>query len=122
MSFYRLRFGREGESKAADYLKSRGLKILERSFRNRLGELDMVAQEGDILVFAEVKTRKNSRFGPPESAVILRKQKKIAATALAYIKEKGLKPQTIRFDVVALDGPEIRWIPNAFQSPLNTTY
>lgn len=123
MSFYRIRLGREGEDRAADYLKSRGLEILERSWRSRLGELDLVAQDRGTLVFVEVKTRKNADFGPPESAVTLQKQKKIAKSALSYIKEKALRPRSVRFDVVALEENEIRWIPNAFESPLkNSTY
>lgn len=75
--------GSEGESFAADYLIKNGYRILERNFRTPLGEIDIIARDGETLVFIEVKARSNARFGPPQLAVDHRKQVKISRVALA---------------------------------------
>jgi putative endonuclease len=110
--------GKVGEQIAVSFLKKNGYKILEKNFRCRLGEIDIVAREGKNLVFIEVKTRKSNELGYPEEAVDLRKQRKIVAVALSYLQEKNISDKDIRFDVVAVlmtdSRPEIRLIQNAF--------
>ena len=113
--------GNWGEDRAAEFLRSQGYRILERSYRTRLGELDLVAQDGETLVFVEVKTRTGIGFGLPQEAVNFRKQRHMVQTALAYIKEKGLQSLPLRFDVVAISPEKTEHIPNAFQ-PVGYAY
>lgn len=115
---YKQLFGRWGESLATRELKRRGYKILEQNYRNRLGEIDIVARDGDTLVFVEVKTRRSRRFGRARYAVTPAKQHKISMVALAYLKASGKLNSRARFDVVAIDaagdGTTIEIIKNAF--------
>lgn len=107
--------GQEQENRAAVYLTERGYKILERNYRCRMGEIDLIAFHQGYLVFVEVKYRSGNRAGRPEEAVDFRKQKKISQTAVWYLKEKGLSLDTpCRFDVVAITPEEIRVFPDAF--------
>lgn len=107
--------GQEQENRAAVYLTERGYKILERNYRCRMGEIDLIAFHQGYLVFVEVKYRRGNRAGRPEEAVDFRKQKKISQTAAWYLKEKGLSLDTpCRFDVVAITPEEIRVFPDAF--------
>lgn len=107
--------GQEQENRAAVYLTERGYKILERNYRCRMGEIDLIAFHQGYLVFVEVKYRRGNRAGRPEEAVDFRKQKKISQTATWYLKEKGLSLDTpCRFDVVAITPEEIRVFPDAF--------
>lgn len=109
------RVGTAYEEKACVFLKEQGLQILERNFRVRQGEIDIVAREGNTLVFAEVKYRKNPSSGLPEEAVTARKQKQISRVALFYLSFRHLPLTTsCRFDVVAICGETIRWYRNAF--------
>lgn len=88
-----------GEASACTYLKHRGYKILERNFRNRGGEIDIIAEKQGYVVFVEVKTRNSEDFGAPSEAVNSIKQQKIANTAMAYIA--GHSPDNdFRFDVI----------------------
>ncbi len=96
--------GKEGEDKAERFLKGLGFKILERSYSCPMGEVDIIALEGNTLVFVEVKTRSTYAFGGSVSAVTPKKQAKITKTALSFIKFKNLKPEEIRFDVAAITG------------------
>jgi putative endonuclease len=115
----RMRTGKKGEDIACAYLKSRGYRIVERNYKCPLGELDIVARDGDAIVFVEVKSRKSEEFGDPQLAVGLKKQKKVSRISLAYLKEKHLYPCNARFDVVAIkmlpDGITIELIQNAFE-------
>jgi len=115
----RQRFGKAGESVAARYLRKHGYRILEQNYRTRMGEIDIVARDGDTIVFVEVKARKNSRFGSPKWAVTSRKQKTISMVALQYLKATDQSQCRARFDVVAIrsesGSPEIELIKNAFE-------
>jgi putative endonuclease len=91
--------GRSGEDLAAQHLKQQGYIILERNYRLRIGEVDIIARDGEDLVFIEVKTRRSKKFGSPFEAVDVRKQKKIFNIAAAYLQGKELP---VRFDVVAV--------------------
>ena len=112
--------GREGEAAAEDALRDAGLRILERRFRVRQGEIDLVAMDGDVLVFVEVKTRRGLGYGSPSEAVISGKQKRLARVALAYLARHGMLERRCRFDVVEVlyEGPghsRVRHIPDAFR-------
>jgi putative endonuclease len=109
--------GRRGEAQAAGFLKKNGLKIMARNVRAGCDEIDLIARQGDTLVFVEVKTRKNEDFGRPAAAVDRAKRKKLSRAAIHFLKQRKLRPPNIRFDVVEIVGekPEIRHIPNAFQ-------
>ncbi len=110
--------GREYETRACAYLENNGFTIIERNFRSRTGEIDIVCREGTYLVFTEVKYRKSASSGTPAEAVGFMKQKKIFDTARFYLARHGISPDTdIRFDVVAILGENITLIRNAF-SPL----
>jgi putative endonuclease len=115
----RMRTGKKGEDIAVAYLKSRGYRIVERNYKCPLGEIDIVARDGDSIVFVEVKSRKSEEFGDPQLAVGLEKQKKVSRISLMYLKEKHLYPCNARFDVVAIkmlpDGSTIELIQNAFE-------
>lgn len=115
----RMRTGKKGEDIACAYLKRRGYRIVERNYKCPLGELDIVARDGDAIVFVEVKSRKSEEFGDPQLAVGLEKQKKVSRMSLTYLKEKHLYPCNARFDVVAIkmlpDGITIELIQNAFE-------
>jgi putative endonuclease len=111
-------FGKTGESVAADYLSRQGYQILERNYRSKVGEIDIIAQDGDALVFVEVKTRRSESFASAKSAITAQKRKKISMAALSYLKKKGLLHKKARFDVVTVVDPagsaKIDLIPNAF--------
>lgn len=112
-----LRTGRIGEAQAEKFLKKAGFKIIARNVRVGSDEIDLVAQQNDTLIFAEVKTRKNEDFGRPAAAVNRAKRKKLSRAAMRFLKKRKLRPPYIRFDVVEVIGekPEIRHIQNAFQ-------
>ncbi|MCM1258047.1 MAG: YraN family protein [Roseburia sp.] len=108
--------GREKEELAEEYLCQQGYKILEKNFFGHFGEIDIIAREGDTLVFAEVKYRKSEKLGNPLEAVDLRKQRKICKTALYYIaKHRVSNDIPCRFDVIGIVGDDITHIKNAFE-------
>ena len=111
--------GKEGESAAAAYLSSSGIKILERNFRCPLGEIDLVAKDGKTIVFVEVRDRQADGICSPEESITIYKRRRLTRAALWYLKQRGLLDSHARFDVVAIrwDGekPEINWIVNAFE-------
>lgn len=102
------------EKKAGAYLESEGYEILEYNFRYRRGEIDIIARDGEYLVFCEVKYRKDSGAGHPAEAVDGVKQRKISQCALYYITSHHLMDVACRFDVVTIEGEEIQLIQNAF--------
>jgi len=106
--------GREGEDSAIEYLKKKGYRIIERNYKNPFGEIDVIAREGDTIVFIEVKTRNTLSFGPPVEAVDSRKQERIGKTAFGYITEKKLTEQPVRFDVVSIFEGKMEVIKDAF--------
>jgi putative endonuclease len=118
----RIELGKTGEDLACDELLRRGYAILARRFRTRCGELDIVAVDGDTLVFVEVKTRHHERFGTPAEAVTRRKQCKVSAMAGEYLAREHVGDCRCRFDVVSVfmpaDGPVVlRVIRGAFDAP-----
>jgi len=111
--------GQEGERLAARFLKEQGFRILDRNYRNRIGEIDIVAEDRGVLVFVEVRTLEASAGHSPEETIQWKKQRSISRTAEAYIQYKRLEDRPARFDVVAvtLDGTRstLRHIPDAFE-------
>ena len=94
--------GNSGERFAVSFLERQGLVVLERNYVYDHGEIDIVAKDGNVLVFVEVKLRRSSRFGTPEEAVTPAKQALIRRTAEGYVRERGVVDADCRFDVIAI--------------------
>jgi putative endonuclease len=113
--------GQEWEGLAERKLEAAGYRIRERNYRTRVGEIDFIAEEGDVLCFVEVKARRSARFGLPEEAVNAEKQRRIFRAAQAYLQREHLEKRRCRFDVVAirLDGaaPAVTVFRDAFVGP-----
>ncbi len=112
--------GKRGEEEAARFLQKRGFAILDRNVRTRFGEIDLVARDGKVLVFVEVKALRERGGDPPQAAVGQSKQRRLGQLAQHYLKWKRLGEVSCRFDVVAvtLDGRDrvtaLRHFPAAF--------
>jgi len=109
--------GQQAECAACDYLLAQGLTLVEKNYRCRRGEIDLVMRHRDTLVFVEVRYRKNHDFGGASESITRKKQEKIQTTALHYLQK--LKPDiNARFDVIAITGSgkqqQFEWIQNAF--------
>ena len=116
---FRYGLGERGEVRAWDFLKKQGYKILEKNYRCKIGEIDVICEKDRRLIFVEVKTRTSSRFGGPEEAVTKQKQNKMSRLAEWYVKDKKVSEQKMGFAVVAIEWgssrePEIKLIENAF--------
>lgn len=115
-------FGDVGEREAARYLRRKGFRIRQRQVRNRFGEIDLIALDGETIVFVEVKTRAAVAQGEPFEAVGADKQSKMTRAALAYLKRHRLLERRYRFDVVSIVWPEgvlrpdIQHFPHAFEA------
>lgn len=117
---FAMSLGERGEIIAWEFLMKQGYQILEKNYRCKIGEADVVARKNGRLVFVEVKTRSSGHFGRPEEAVHAVKQRKIVKVAQWYQKEKKLEDAPVAFEVVAVEwtngeSPRIRLIENAFQ-------
>lgn len=106
--------GQIGEELATELLKKKSYKILQRNYKNILGEIDIIAKDKDYLIFVEVKFRNTRMFGRASEAVDKRKQHKIRQVALLYLKQKRQLESNVRFDVVEVYDNEINHIENAF--------
>ncbi len=106
MTLGRKELGAKGEEIAVRYLKNRGYRIVERNYRIRLGEIDIIAEQGDDLVFIEVKTRSDTLFGSPFESVTKQKQKQLSKVALEYINKQNCHNRPARFDVVGIQFQE----------------
>jgi putative endonuclease len=110
--------GESGEELACRELQSKGFAILERNFRCRSGEVDVIARDGDTTVFVEVKTRGDASYGLGFEAVTMGKRRRIARAARLYAAAHGLSEGAIRFDVVSIDRaaerPQVRHDRGAF--------
>ncbi len=109
--------GEAAEALAAAFLSQRGLAIVARNYRTRLGEVDIVAREGAVLVFVEVRSRSGTAFGGAAASVDARKQRRIVAAARHYLSRLRAEPPC-RFDVLTLQGPQgaPAWIRGAFDA------
>jgi len=106
--------GSIGEDMAVEFLKSCGVKILERNYQNRFGEIDIIGMEDNTLLFIEVKYRKNKSFGYPLEAVGFAKREKIRKMARFFLNENHYYSYNIRFDCIGIIGSQIEWIKGAF--------
>ncbi len=107
--------GADREEQAAEYLSAQGMRIVERNFRNRQGEIDIIGYHGGYLVFVEVKYRSGSMKGGALFAVNRHKQCQICKVADYYRYLHRLGDNTaVRYDVVAIQGEELKWLKNAF--------
>lgn len=116
---HNLALGAHGEQLAAEYLADAGMEIVERNWRSRHGEIDLIAADGDGLVFVEVKTRTGTAFGLPAEAVTATKQRRIRLLGLEWLRESERHWGRVRFDVVSIllvrgTAPRIEHIEGAF--------
>ncbi len=113
--------GTKFEKKAELFLKNNALKLIDRNYHTRLGEIDLIMRDAQQLVFIEVRYRKSIQFGSPFESVTKQKMKRIALTAQDFIqKNKRFTHSSCRFDVVSITGPgdsdnEIKWLKDAFR-------
>lgn len=102
----RRELGRQGEEAAASYLEEKGYRLLARNYRCRFGEIDLIALDGEVLVFVEVRCRTSDRYGLPEESIVRRKQARMRKIAGHYLKSSpafpSASPPPVRFDVLAL--------------------
>jgi len=114
-----MRLGEKGEGVAVQFLKKQGYKIITQNYKTRIGEIDIIAREGDTLVFVEVKTRESIAYGKPFEAVDYFKKRKIVNVAMLYLKKmKEIPP--CRFDVISIcyeqGKPDCELIKDAFEA------
>ncbi len=119
MTFARIKSGKSGEKLAVSCLRGEGYKIIERNYRTKLGEIDIIADCKGCTCFVEVRAKNSPAFGLPEETILKKKQRQISKAALAYIKKFKLEDKSCRFDVVCIEGvdslrPQVRLIKNAF--------
>ncbi|MGQ0645274.1 MAG: YraN family protein [Elusimicrobiota bacterium] len=108
--------GRSGEDAARAHLERKGYKFLRANYRARTGEVDLVMERDDTVVFVEVKARGSAAFGGAAEAVTAAKQARVAKAALHYIKENNLAGRSFRFDVAAVGPDGVEHIENAFEA------
>ncbi|GAA5194361.1 YraN family protein [Ferrimonas gelatinilytica] len=106
--------GAWAEQQACDFLQSHGVRLIDRNVHCRFGEIDLIMQQGEQLLFIEVKYRQRPGFGGAAASVTASKQRKIRLTAQWYLQQKTWGEPPCRFDVVAIDGEQINWIQDAF--------
>ena len=110
------RLGRDAESRAADFLHARGLQIVERNWRCRFGEIDLVARDGRTLVFVEVRARSSRAHGGAAESISTAKRRRLTATANFYLARRRTQ-QPCRFDALLIEAEgRIEWIRNAFDA------
>ena len=108
--------GAQAESWALQYLQRHGLRLVAQNYRSRFGEIDLIMQDGAVLVFVEVRLRRNSRFGGAAASIDAAKQQRLILTAQQYLGSLARVPPC-RFDVVLLEqatGGDVQWLKNAF--------
>lgn len=112
--------GRDGEALAERFLERRGYRVVARNLRIARGEIDLIAYDGAVLVFIEVKARRGAAFGRADEAVGARKRAQLGRLASAYLAQRRLAEQLCRFDLVTVEWsgaePRIELIPNAFDA------
>lgn len=113
--------GQKGEAEAVQFLRDRGYVIVAQNYRSPFGEIDVIAEDGRVLVFVEVRSHSRPEYGDPIESVNVRKQRQVAKTALHYLLRNGFTHREARFDVIGIqwhDGEAcLRHIPDAFELP-----
>ena len=107
--------GRSNEARAVAFLIDRGYAIVERNWRCKVGELDLIARDGDTLAFVEIRSRADASRGTALETVRSAKQRKLAQVAAAYLAAKRPRARACRFDVVGITGAEIVLVKDAFR-------
>ena len=108
--------GNQAEKVALSYLEQQGLTLIKKNYQTRLGEIDLIMQDGKSIVFVEVRLRKNNIFGGASESITQAKQRKIAKVAEQFLQHNG--NQACRFDAIVMDKAEIQhiqWIKHAFE-------
>ncbi len=117
----RVERGRDGEALAWEHLRRAGYRLVARNLRTRFGEIDLVVEQGDTLVFVEVRSRAGTRFGTPLDSIDRRKRQQVARLAADFLSRRRLDDRRARFDVVAVEwqdgAPKIDHVENAFEVP-----
>jgi putative endonuclease len=109
--------GTLAENSAAAFLESQGFTIVARNFQRRVGEIDVVARDGELLVVAEVRTRASDRFGGAAASVSPGKQRRVAATTALFLQcRPELRRCRVRFDVIVVRNGAIEWLKHAFDA------
>ena len=108
--------GNASEKLACKYLTDRGLSLVVTNYHSRFGEIDLIMQDKDVLVFVEVRYRKSNTFGGAATSVTPAKQRKITLTAMQFLQKNKKTDVMCRFDVVALDEGKTEWIKSAFDA------
>lgn len=98
----RISLGRRGETQAAEFLAKKGYRLIDRNVRTEYGEIDLIVLQTEMLVFVEVKTRRNQRYGRPEEAINPNKLQRMVDSAQAYLQEHPQYTQNWRIDVVSV--------------------
>ncbi len=106
--------GQWGEYLAAAYYERHGCRIIDRNWRSKTGELDLVVRDGDTYVFSEVKARRTDLYGPAAAAVGIEKQRRIRQLGVEWLRAHGLGHVRVRFDVIAITGNNLDHLPDAF--------
>ncbi len=106
--------GQAGEEQALAYLKAQGFTLVERNFHCRGGEIDLIVQKNDLLVFVEVRKRAGAQFGGAAASVVPAKQARLKKAAQLYLQRYDYPP-ACRFDVIAIDGEQLNWIISAIE-------
>ena len=114
--------GRRAEELAAEFLRAQGFEIVQRNYLRRLGELDLIARDAQLLIIAEVRTRSSAAYGGAAASVDRRKQQRITRAATALLQQRAdLARLPVRFDVIVVKdphgaAPRIEWIRHAFEA------
>lgn len=114
MTKRRLELGAQGEALAAQWYEAHGYQVIERNWRCREGEIDLIVRQGRSVVICEVKTRRTDAFGLPAEAVTATKQRKLRVLATRWLEVAPFRPQEIRFDVAAVLAGQLEVIERAF--------
>lgn len=110
----RRKTGTAFEEIAANYLRKKGIRIIDMNYRISGGEIDLIGEDKENIIFIEVKYRKTASYGEPWEAVSSHKQKKICNVARQYCYSKRIRKQ-VRYDIISICGDEILWFQNAFE-------
>lgn len=118
--YHRHKLGQAAEKAACAFLTARGLTLIAKNFRTKLGEIDLIMQDGETIVFVEVRSKQHGHFGTALESIEATKEKKLNATATLFLQQKGwLHSKISRFDVVGIDihqknTLQFDWVKNAF--------
>ncbi|MEO0102412.1 MAG: YraN family protein [candidate division WOR-3 bacterium] len=106
--------GKKGEEIAKRFLEGQGYKVIEQNYRTRFGEIDLICEKGNSIIFVEVRQKSGRQFGEPVESIDKRKIGKIKRTAEHFLSERGIYEKEIRFDLFSIIGKKFELIPNVF--------